>query len=130
MRSRSPGPLHVTIVSKNVQTIDGLEEFLRRAGVSARGIRSIEAEATPAAAAYVIFPDDFRFEEVVEGLRRLRREQPRAIAVLVTSAPQRFAQLPDDGDGAAVVLPKPAWGWTILDSIRSRFPADGPGARR
>jgi hypothetical protein len=72
--------------------------------------------------AYVIFPDDFEFDEVQEGLGRLRKLSPSALAVLVTNTPLRYATTPAR-DGSPVVLPKPAWGWTILETIRDRMGA-------
>ena len=47
---------------------------------------------------------------------------------LVTKEPKRFESLPT-GDGAVVplVVPKPIWGWTILDAIRARLDLDPEG---
>jgi hypothetical protein len=40
----------------------------------------------------------------------------------VTSEPKRYRSIPNTGGKAVepVVLPKPAWGWTILDAIQRR----------
>jgi hypothetical protein len=41
--------------------------------------------------------------------------------LVVTREPGRYSEIADaEGDGhAPIVIPKPAWGWTILDAIRS-----------
>jgi hypothetical protein len=43
--------------------------------------------------------------------------------VMVTGEPKRFAEALVHGEGhsQALVVAKPAWGWTILDAIRGRL---------
>lgn len=120
-------PLHVAIVSKNPETLDGLEAYLQRAGVTTVGTRWIEraAEVAEGASAVVIFPDDFEWDAVVLALTACMRSNPRALPVIVTNAPQRLEPVVwPDGGVIPLVVPKPAWGWTILDAIRAHF--DGP----
>jgi hypothetical protein len=111
----------VAIVSKNPETLDGLEAYLRGAGMDTSSAKMIEHSARigSGVSALVIFPDDFDWEAVVPALAACFRSNPRALPVIVTSSPQRFEALawPDDS-AIPLVVPKPAWGFTILDLIR------------
>ncbi len=122
--------LHVTIVSDNPETLDGLESYLRRAGVTTNSTRHIEkcSEMTPpSASVIVLFPDDFRLDAVMSALAGLRDQRPAALPVLVTKEPKRFESVPSSAGGLSpLVVPKPVWGWTILDAIRARFDSEPP----
>ncbi len=116
---RSRSALVVVIISDNPETLDGLERYLREAGISTRTTRSIARAhelATSARSAFVLFPDDFPLADVRAALAVLRRDRASTLRVLVTKNPLLFAN-PE----GALVIPKPAWGWTILDAIRTRF---------
>ena len=131
MPSRPRGhPIHVTIVSDNPETIDGLEGYLRAAGAITQSTRELEtsAQLVPIfAAAIVLFPDDFSSEVVFRTLADLRAKRPHALIVLVTREPRRFEALPSlDERVAPVVVPKPAWGWSILDAIRAHLGFETP----
>ena len=121
-------PLHVTIVADNPETLDGLETYLRRAGLTTRGTSEMEkvSEMTPSASSVVVlFPDDFHLEAVMSALATLRSQRPRTLPVLVTNASKRFERLPfRKGAVAPLVVPKPVWGWTILDAIRAGLERD------
>lgn len=130
LRPRNNRP-DVAIVSTNRETLDGLEAYLRAAGLTTRGTRELEeiAHLSPSArTAIVLFPDDFRWELVVATLAELTavRRKPSALPVLVTANPKRFELLVLGQP--ALIVPRPAWGWTILDAIRSRV--DGGDAGR
>jgi hypothetical protein len=120
-RPRDGSPtLHVTIVANNPETLDGLQEYFQRAGIDARGTRQIEGwkRTSPPCAAVVLFPDDFAFDEVKRTVGQLQRARPNILSILVSADPKRFEAVAGD----AIVIPKPAWGWTILDTIRGRLP--------
>jgi hypothetical protein len=117
-------PLHVAIVSKNPETLDGLEAYLRRAGVTTSGTPDIgrSAQIGVGVSAVVVFPDDFEWKEVTSALAVLARKNPRALPVVVTNAPQRFeAMSVPEGSALPLLVPRPAWGWTILDAIRAHL---------
>jgi hypothetical protein len=111
--------LEVAIFSSNVETLDGLQAYLDAAGLIARVGRRLEdlaRLATHHLAACVVFPDDFPWEAVVSLIAELDERHPRALAILVTSHPKRLV---DRRSGArTLVVPRPAWGWAILDAIR------------
>jgi hypothetical protein len=121
MHARAPrkAALEVAIVSDNPETLDGLKSYLSAAGVMARCTRDLldcVRLAPPSTMASVFFPDDFPWETVIATIAELTKSRPRALPVLVTSQPQRFESLTQP-DGVLIV-PRPAWGWTILDAIR------------
>jgi hypothetical protein len=116
------GVLDVAIVSTNPETLDGLQTYLRGAGVAARCSRALEDcvhTAPPTTIAFVLFPDDFQWERVISTLAELAEQRPKALPVLVTAQPQRFNRLVSAE--SVLVVPRPVWGWTILDAIRAHF---------
>lgn len=117
-------PVNVVIASDSVETLDGLQLYLRRAGVVARSTRALEPTIlrSDGVAAVVLFADDFPERDVVGAVSVLVALPPRILPVLVTAEPLRYLRLmrSDDPAFVPIVLPKPAWGWTILDAIRGR----------
>jgi hypothetical protein len=115
--------LHVAILADASDTVDGLSAYLERAGVVAHATRSLAGgSALPESiTAVVIFPDDLRAADVSATITGLRAARPELLILLVTRMPQRFREATgsDGGAPAAIVLPRPAFGWVILDAIRS-----------
>ncbi len=121
---RRKAPTYVTIVSNNPETLDGLQAYLAEAGVPShctRAIGDLAMVAPDCATAAVIFPDDFADNAVISLLRQLRKTRPRLLALLVTREPQRFRAVLDADDRSLppIALPKPSFGWDILDAIRA-----------
>jgi DNA-binding response OmpR family regulator len=120
----------VTIVSTNPETLDSLRTYLSGAGVQARcthDLRECASRMTPATLAFVLFPDDFRWEIVVTTLADLAAQRPDALPVLVTAHPQRFERLTSAEN--VLIVPRPVWGWTILDAIRAHIERQGSRRR-
>jgi hypothetical protein len=127
MRRAAPNKLgHVTVVADNPQTLENLYSYFARVGVDSSGARELpESSRVPSAAtSLVLFPDDFEREQVEAFILSLRQSRPKLLVLLVTSAPQHFeaAVEPDGHSVPPVALPRPAFGWTILDAIRGRAP--------
>lgn len=125
---RKSQPLLVTVVSKNASTLQGLDAYLRGVGVvsTTTGAMDRVVEMTPAAAAAVIlFPDEYDRAVAAAALATLRRERPDVLTVVVTNEPRRFGDAIDEDDptGFPLVMPKPAWAWTIMDAVRARLDA-------
>jgi hypothetical protein len=76
--------------------------------------------APKCATATVIFPDDFEETVVLRLVAELRRKRPHLLTLLVTRAPNRFRPVLSDDDRSLtpIVLPKPSFGWDILDALR------------
>jgi hypothetical protein len=101
---RSPSKVsYVTVVANNPQTLEDLYSYFTQVGVTSNGTRELDAAAlTPAGGtALVLFPDEFEQADVEAAILALRRARPKLLIV-----PR--------------VLPKPAFGWTILDAIQGR----------
>jgi len=123
-QSKAKSLLYASIVSANPETLDGLQTYLGDAGVPShctRAIRDIERVAPPCATATIIFPDDFEHEDILALVRALRRRRPHILSLIVTREPQRFfeATKPDGRSVPPTLLPKPSFGWDILDAIRA-----------
>lgn len=114
----SSAPDDVIIVSAHRETLDGLQQYLSSAGLPARGRQSLPADVSSPTTVVVLFPDDFEREEVHRSLRRLLLAKVRT--VVVTAEPKRFDAFSHGNGAGAVVIPKPAWGWKILDTIHRR----------
>lgn len=115
--------MHVMIVSDNPETLDALHAYLAGAGVTSRCTRAVHDLRTVApegATATVIFPDDFDESIVLRLVGDLRRERPHLLTLLVTRAPKRYQSFLHDDDRSPrpIVLPRPTFGWDILDAIR------------
>jgi hypothetical protein len=112
----------VTVVAENPETIDGLQGYLQGAGVACHATRSMGDESTVPAVStsLVLFPDDYDVHGATDWILLLRRSRPQLRILLVSNQPQRFqdATVAIGRSVPPVVLPKPAFGWTILDAVR------------
>ncbi len=118
--TRGEPTLEVAIVSRNDQTLEALRSYLRAADVRVRAIDDIGLcgrAVSNGASAFVIFPDDYRWESVVAAIADLDETHPDALPLLVTAQPKRFSALVNPE--RVLVIARPAWGWTILDAIRA-----------
>lgn len=115
--------VHVTVVALNPETVDGLATYLDRSGVPTRGSCAVDqlVELASSSAAVVLFPDEFDAGETTSAIERLREARPTLFLVLVTKEPQRFGQAvrADGRSVAPLMLPKPSFGWAILDALRA-----------
>jgi DNA-binding NtrC family response regulator len=114
----------VSVVSNNGETLDGLARYFEGAGVQARSTRAIDDLtlcAPEKAAAVVLFPDDFAEASVLAFLRALRGARPGMLVLVITRHASRYRALFEAGEGStlSVVLPRPCFGWDILDAIRA-----------
>jgi hypothetical protein len=115
----------VTIAADNPETVDGLHAYMRRAGVSAKSTRRLDdlIRLSEGASAVVLFPDDFPTGAALATARTVLERVPEAVLLLVTSTPLRYTELEPTfrSNRRIVIVPRPAWGWTILDGIKSRL---------
>jgi len=113
------------VVAANLETLENLRAYLANAGFVAHGSRRLALEARDQVTAIVVFPDDFTEDEVVAYLRQARTARPDLVLVTVTRTVRRFeAKTTRDGRPLdLIVLPRPAFGWMILESLRGRATA-------
>lgn len=117
----------VAIVSADPETLDGLEIYLRGVDINVKRRRRIEecsALTSATTQAIIIFPDDFPWEAVMATVADLATRCRTTLRVLVTGQPKKYESVVEGGDDTVIVVPRPVWGWTILDAIRSH--ADRP----
>ena len=123
-------PPCVTVIADKPETIDALCTYLSRAGVVLHASRDLHDACTAplAASAVVLFPDEYDVDDAVASITSLRAARPRLLILIVTSAPQRFRSLgaPSGRSRPAIVLPKPTFGWTLLDAIRAHALSEAP----
>jgi hypothetical protein len=120
--SRGNAPGAVLLLSNNRDTQKGLREYFAESGVpcEARGTLNPLSQPAEGVRALVVFPDDFGEEEVTTYLSVLRARRPRLTMVVITRQTSVYDALVgmDGRPIGAVVLARPAFGWTILDVVR------------
>src|SRR5262245_28687104 len=112
-----------SIVCDDEETSRLLTKYLLTAGTRARATHRL-AEAwqlDSAGEALVLLPDDFDAGEVSDGLLRVLSRSPTPLVIIITAVPQHFEPLikSSASPNAVVILPKPIWGWTVLELLRN-----------
>jgi hypothetical protein len=112
----------VLVVSSKAETLQGMNEYFRQTGIVSASRRAINplAGLPHPLRALVLFPDDFSAHCALTYLSLVRTRRPDLTIVVVTKDPTEYvAATATDGHPLdAIVLPRPAFGWTILDAIR------------
>ena len=116
-------PLSVMVIADSRETLGGLHDYFEGAGVASKTSRQLADVASVAAGttAVVLFPDEFDAAEVTRRIASLRRARGRVFLLVVTNSPQAYrpALEPDEHSPLPLVLPRPAFGWSLLDAIRA-----------
>jgi len=111
----------ITLVSSSRETVDGVCDYLGRAGARATSAGSLEeAQASSTGAdAIVLFADDFPRPAALSTFAALRKALPSILIVVVTEAVEEFTPAVGSGKSVecVVVLRRPAWGWMLLDAV-------------
>jgi hypothetical protein len=126
---KKPRSQRVAVVAQSPETVDGLAAYLGDSGITTSGCCALDelGSLTSASTALVLFPDDFAGDVVLAALGDLRKTRPKLFILLVTKEPHRYASAVDP-DGRSIpplVLPKPSFGWSILDALRANVPPSG-----
>ena len=114
------------IVGDDAELLGQLHAYLTRAGVEARATRRLDdAWRRGSAESIVLFPDDFDTGEVTDGLSLLLTRSSCPRVIVITAGPRLFEPLIEcfAARDSFVIMPKPVWGWAILDLLRSWHPA-------
>lgn len=129
---RDPLPRPVLIVSRNEDTIDGLQSYLSAAAIVTRSALAVEELvqrlSSGSALCCIFFPDDYAGDQIEATIEAIRGASAGSTVVLVTRSPQRFDGFFEGRDVRVILLAKPAWGWTIRDAILGRMPDSGGSA--
>jgi hypothetical protein len=116
--------VELTLVSGSRETLDGVEQYLARAG--ARLATALRLEDAPqkahGARVVVLFADDYPEDAV----RRVVDELSAELIVIVTADVDAWTTA--GRPSRVVVLQRPAWGWMLLDAIRTGL-SERTGAR-
>lgn len=122
----TPVALSVGILALSDDTAEELIGYLVRAGVTAMRISGPRDLAEPSSRtqqlhSVVIFPDDYAAQAIEAALASLARATPDLLQIIVTRQPLRFLSTRSDPTSAInrFVLPRPTFGWLILDTVRS-----------
>ncbi len=113
----------MVLVCDNAATLDSLKTYLERAGVTTVCARKLERIPSVLGDALVVFPDDFAFEEVLRTVEAQASSSRELLIMLVTAQPKRYSERLRSSalDRLPLVIPRPAWGFTILDAMRAHF---------
>jgi hypothetical protein len=114
-------------VTRNASTAASLRSYFDQSGVTATVTDRIDVPAEhDRFTAVVIFPDEFPAHRATLGVRALARQLSRAWLVVVTRHTGRFsalvATLDPQPPERLLVLPRPAWGWALLDRVLQPLP--------
>jgi len=117
---RAGGCPSTLVVCDDDDTLLRLRDYLIRAGVQTRATRQLTDVWKPSSEAIVLLPDDFSVRDVTDGLSSLLSRPQAPFLIIVTAGPRLFESLIESQGKAdsVVIIPKPVWGWTILDLLR------------
>jgi hypothetical protein len=109
----------ITILTSSRETLDGVQQYLRRAGARASGASRPEeiARANGRIDAVLFFADDYSRAEAKRVFESLQRDASIAVLVVITASVDEF-RVARDSDPRVIVLRRPAWGWMLVDAIR------------
>ena len=113
----------IAVVSTSRETLDGVQEYLRRAGARPSAVPVLEDAALAArqSDALLLFADDFPTAASLRTLDGLSI----GLLVVVTQEVESFrAQSARWARGRVVVLRRPAWGWMLIEALRSNGSKD------
>jgi hypothetical protein len=122
------GGARVLIVSRNANTAADLAAYFGQRGVPvALSDDMVCSEACEPVRAVVVFPDEFPSYLASQGLRKLGQRFSRAWLCVVTRNVVRFERLAEElGNGISerwLVLPRPTWGFRLLERVLAPLPA-------
>jgi hypothetical protein len=117
----------VIVLSNNAETLKGMNRYFTQTGIASLSRQTLNplAELASTIHALVVFPDDFAAHAALSYLSMVRTRRPDLSVVIVTKSPATYTTMTStDGHPLdAIVLPRPAFGWTILDAfVRPQSP--------
>ena len=114
-----PLDLRLTLVSTDPETLDGVQQYFERMGATVVSTDRLERAASCVRVpdGVLVFSDDYPFKQALSFVLTLDVE----LIVVVTADVERFqTSLREAACSKKVsVLQRPAWGWTLLDAVRT-----------
>ena len=113
---------HALIISRNALTAKGLGSYFDERGVANTVTDRFDGPlGHDRYTAVVVFPDEFPVQSAATSIEVLARRFSRAWIVVVTRQTARFEKLFAGMNapalGRLLVLPRPIWGWDLLDHV-------------
>jgi hypothetical protein len=107
----------IAVVSTSRETLDGVQEYLRRVGARPSAVPLLEDAAMAArqSDALLLFADDF---PTAATLRTLDGLSIRLLVVVTQEVESFRTQGARLARGRMVVLRRPAWGWMLVEALR------------
>ena len=120
-------PAQVIIVSRNVHTSADLRSYFSQRGIASTATDRFDTLTHKArCSAVVVFPDEFPLDSVTACIVELAESCTSAWIVVVTRNTGGFQDVASAVSARnrerLLVLPRPAWGWDLLDRIRQPPP--------
>lgn len=126
-------PLSIGILARSDKTMTELVSYFARVGAIGTHLPDLQALHAPDDAierihAIVIFPDDFEPEAMDAALAAFSAKTPSLLQIIITRQPLRFLSTSPDltQPPYRAVLPRPSFGWRILDAIRDHRQKSSP----
>lgn len=118
--------LSVTAISSNAATLEGLGSYLRRR-VAFRGALTAEepSEETMRSDCVIFYPDGVAPRAAQRLARRLISSPTVSLVILVTALPLADCEVlvgTRSANNRLIVLPAPAWPWTVFATLESSLP--------
>lgn len=116
----------LTLVSNDPDTLWGVRDYLARSGASLSSTSRLEhASEASDVDAIVLYADDYPHDAVVSTIARMSSR----LVVIITGHSGDFEPLRARRDlrTRVIVLPRPTWGWMLLDAVRAGTSDDPEG---
>lgn len=123
----SAGSASVLVISRNTSTAHDLASYFEKSGVpTVVSDRFDPPDGSRRITAVVVFPDEFPAQSAAVGVLAVARQLSNSTLVIVTRDVERFEDIAVRGragrPGPWFVLPRPTWGWVLLDRVLQRPP--------
>jgi hypothetical protein len=123
----SAGSASVLVISRNTSTARDLAFYFQKSGVpTVVSDRFDPPDGSHRITAVVVFPDEFPAQSAAVGLLAVARQFSNSTLVIVTRDVERFEDVAlrarAGKPGPWFVLPRPTWGWVLLDRVLQRSP--------
>lgn len=122
------GSASVWVISRNTSTARDLAVYFNQCGVpTVVSDHFVPPDGSRRISAVVVFPDEFPSQSAAVGVLAVARQFSSSTLVIVTRDVERFENVAirarAGSEGPWFVLPRPIWGWALLDRVLQRSPS-------